>query len=512
MVPDFVSQRQRRKLFLAPRGSFKTACVTSFIIWLLVTYPQIKILLYRAQRDAAQQMLREIKQHLVTNEALIRDYGDLSKDPKTRDKQGEMKTVTKWDETEIIIGTRVVTVGERDPSVGTAGIDVSTTGTHPDIILADDVVVRENCDSVASMRKAKEWMQSCYPLLPPWGTVIVTGTMWSNIDLYAWILEENSKQRDKGEQPAFSEYIRSVYYTDGNGQQQLYFPERLSQEFIDEQQRVISERYFEAWYFNRMVSPRMKPFKREHIIFFEADYHPQPYHAIQLTEEKYHKEEVPLWVAFMVDPALTASASSDSFGMVVIGFDANSNWVVLESREVRELPSEAGDHIIELLQTYQPDMLIIESANADSGMLARIGAYLQGRKDFHTSVIGYSALQDEKKGTRGKAQRIGATEPLFRAGRIWVRKGYNNELIRQFDLYPGLEHDDVIDAFAMGRKAFDLSPRPEKIKAYALDDGLEKPDSWLEHIHALNPQEKPSGMEGVPNGAYTGQSTQRLPA
>jgi hypothetical protein len=507
MVPDFEGRAgKRRKLFLAPRYTYKTSLVIALIIYLLCKYPQIKILIYRAQRDTAQGMLREVKGHLTRNGVILEHFGDMSK--------GSMK----WDENEIVINRRQIGPGDRDPSVGTAGIDVSTTGMHPDIVIADDVVVRENCDSIVEMQNAWEMLQSCEPLLPPkYGTILVTGTLWSNIDMYSQILVKNEKAveaaLDKGlsEEAAagaapYKEYIRTVYVTDEKGQQQLFFPDFLDQEFIDGEEANLEPRFFNSWYFQRMVSPEMKPFKRADIVEFTCEYYANPYQYVKLLDDCFGGEEIPVWCTIEVDPALTGSGGSDAFGIVVTAFDPEGNWLTFESHEMVVLPSVAGDFICDLLLEYEPELLLVESANADADMMARIGQFIYQHK-LRTKVIGYSALQDEKRGERGKRQRINAMEPRVRSGKVWMQKGRNNELKRQLDLYPSIKKDDVIDAWSMGRKAEAMCPPLEAI-ANQGDDGFEKPDNWLESIHALQNPESPKG-ERIKAG-YGGLSSTRL--
>ena len=106
---DESRRTQQKKLYLAPRGSFKTSLVIARIIFLLLKWPQIKLLLYRSTRETSQQMLREVKGHLTYNQVIIDNFGDLS--------QG----TNKWDEDAIVIGTRKIAPGDRDPSVMTIG-------------------------------------------------------------------------------------------------------------------------------------------------------------------------------------------------------------------------------------------------------------------------------------------------------------------------------------------------------------------------------------------------------
>jgi hypothetical protein len=458
---DETRKTQQKKLYLAPRGSWKTSLVIARIIFLLLKYPQIRLLLYRATRETAQQMLREVKGHLMSNTVILEHFGNL------------WEGSPKWDEDAIIISTRQIAPGDRDPSVMTIGVDGQTAGFHPDGVFMDDVVTEQNCDSPQLMDKAWRMMQSVYGLLQPWGWTLVTGTRWSNIDCYQKIIDIN-KACDEAEVPrGFEEYIRTVYITNpATGEQELFFPARLSQEFIDSQRNnpVLEARYFESWYFNRMVDPKAKPFKMGDLHFFDCEYSCFPYRYIKLTGDEFDGEEVEIY------PTMTANTSSCAYGLSVCGFDANKNFMMLESKELIDVPSKADTVIFDLLLTYQPDLLIIESQGGDAALMTRIGAYIE-KQNLKTRVVGYSALQDEVRGKRSKEQRINAMEPFVTQGYMWIRRGFCNELVRQMDLYPSLVRNDVIDSWAMLRHARKFIPDAKEFTRRKKEEGLE-PDPY----------------------------------
>ena len=505
---DYSRRVQQKKLYLAPRGSFKTSLVVARIIFLLLKFPQIKLLLYRATRETSQQMLREVKGQLMANQVILDNFGDLS-----------MGT-PKWDEDAIIIGTRKIEPGDRDPSVMTIGTDGQTAGFHPDGVFMDDVVTEQNCDSPSMMDKAWRIMQSVDGVLQPWGWVLVTGTRWSAIDCYQKIIDINHACDEAGVKRSYEEYIRTVYITNqGTGEQELFFPSRLSQEYIESKRNdpALEARYFESWFFNRMLDPKAKPFKMNDLKWFDCEYYPYPYSYIKLTDEEFAGEELEVFTCMTLDPALTANPSSCAYGLSVCGFDANKNFMMLEGREIIDLPTNADAVIFEMLLTYQPELLYIESAGGDAGLIARIGAYIE-RNKLRTRVIPYSALQDEVRGKRAKHQRINAMGPYVSHGFMYIRRGHCNELVRQMDLYPSLVRDDVIDSWAMLRKAHEkipdqkefakrkneegLEPDPYAITFFDKKLGKERTMGWDEYHGS---EVKPNGHPGTGKGMWTGR-------
>ena len=491
MEPRFHERVQRKKLYQTPRYTFKTSLVEAEICRTILKWPDIAMGVFRANRELAAQITRNVQLYLTTNEVILDLWGDLQAGSK------------KWGEFEFVVNTR--TKVQRDATLYAAGLRVTTTGMHLDRVFMDDLVTRENCDSIKEMQDARVLVQSMNPVLSPWGTALVTGTQWSSIDVYAWIKERNRKAIDKGEEPPFEEYIRTVETVDDSGTVGLFFPSRLSFEFLEQQRRELEARYYYAWYFNQTYEAGMKPFTK--LNFFDGEYNAFPFHHVILTDEAYANEAVPLYVAVTIDPSLTGSnVSSDPIGINVIGFDSRGNWLVLESLELRKLPSDATFDIVDVLMRYEPDMLVVESANADAAMMSRIGQAIRDMQ-MKCSVVSYSALQDEPRGKRGKAQRILALEPLFREGRAFLRRDrWTAPLVRQLDMYPQVEHDDVLDALAMGRKAFALAPAPPE--RVPVDEGLEC-ESWLDRMKARVVQGE-NAQAGVPPGAWTGMGAQKV--
>jgi len=287
MEPDFEKVGQRKLLFLAPRYSYKTSCVIGEICRLILKYPDIALGAFRANRELSTSMIRDAKMHLTTNDVILDTFGDISSGS------------DRWAENEIISNRR--TRPQLSPTLFAASIGTTTTGMHMHAVFADDLVVRENCDSIKEMQDARVLIQSLNPVLGPYGRLVCSGTIWSNIDLYNWILSRNRKAIEKGEPPPFETYIRSAYYLDADGEQKLFFPNVLTAEFLEAERRELEPRYFYSWYYNQAYESGLKPFTNLH--FFDGEYSASPYHHVVLTDDAFAGERVPLAVAILIDPA-----------------------------------------------------------------------------------------------------------------------------------------------------------------------------------------------------------------
>ena len=441
-IPDFESNEQNRTLYLTPRYTYKSSIAIALIVYLVLRFPNISISIYRAAQQHAKDMLAAIQEILTRNPEIISTFGDVSAGSPL------------WTTFKFTVNTRT-RAGIVDPTVQVFGLKSSMTGTHPDFVLMDDIVTDVNCDSPVEMAKAEKLVDSAKPVLPKWGVLLVTGTAWSRLDAYWKIREKNKELREAGRDPDFHEYIRKAWERDETGELTLFFPRDLNEEFLERQRLTILPRWYASWYFQEVTELGMAPFPKDKIKLFEGEYIRAPYHALRLPDRFM---PIPLYVVLVMDPALTAAASSDNFGLNVVGFDPDKEWWVFESDEFRLLPSAATSRIIHLLRKYEPDCFLVETANADVQMMAECTTFIRAN-EMATIIRPYSALQDEVHGQRGKDQRILALEHKFHAGKIRLRRGMCGPLLRELDNYPSLDHDDCLDSLAMVRKMEKMAPR-----------------------------------------------------
>jgi hypothetical protein len=121
--------------------------------------------------------LSEIKTHIERN-------------PKFKELFGNWKYIPGWREQSITIPTR--TKHLKEPSIQTGGIDAPVTGGHYDLIIVDDLMDESNSMTEAQCNKAVTHLKTLYPILEPDGQMIVIGTPWSHMDIYAHIQENES--------------------------------------------------------------------------------------------------------------------------------------------------------------------------------------------------------------------------------------------------------------------------------------------------------------------------------
>ncbi|MGB8265206.1 MAG: hypothetical protein WCE44_02670 [Candidatus Velthaea sp.] len=454
----------RKKIYLAPRYSYKTSLLIAFMIFCIFYYKEhgydIAIDYVRADRSLANDVLFELKMALETNELIIELWGELKRSAKL------------WSESRINLGRR------RDPTISVSGLDFGGAGKHPDIVILDDIVNEKNFQSIKAKRAAKNKIQAYYPIIPPWGAMVDTGTRFAHDDVHGWLLDLNEKARRKqkllldeasalaGDQkkrklaeaenaaPQWEEYIRAVKDASGN----LFFPAVLNDEFLERQQAIIEAKMYAAWYLNRPDVEGMTRFRLEYLQYFTARYSRWPFPVIELVREvngrQYSLVEIPVRVTMTIDPTVTATGTSDWTGITVVATDADDTWWTLVARRYLQVPSEIGQRAVELIRQYVPSVVYIESAQADADMVARIQRAITEEK-IPTLIKSYHPLRDERAGSAGrpsrrkKSARIEALEPRFRNRQIWLHRNTCEALYDQYKNWPDIEHDDVLDALSM---------------------------------------------------------------
>ncbi len=170
-----------RKLIVMPRGTFKTSlAVVAYPIWKIINNPNIRILIDSELWTLSKNSLREIKAHI----------------------KGELfQTVFPgWkleldNQTEMIISAR--TVPKKEPTITSSGIGAGKTGSHFDLIVADDLNSPINSLKPELADQVIDHYRYYTSLLDPGGTLVVIGTRYSELDLIGHILKteiEDGKQ------------------------------------------------------------------------------------------------------------------------------------------------------------------------------------------------------------------------------------------------------------------------------------------------------------------------------
>lgn len=402
---DFITKsKKNKKMINLPRGAFKSSVVTiGYSLWLLINNSNLRILITSETLSQSKVFLQGVKNHIEQNHLFQALYGDLR--PASID--------VSWRSDEITIGTRTK-AGVREASVTASGVGVTKVGMHYDIIIIDDVVSSKNVNTPEQLNKTLEHYRLLLSILDPGGKLIIIGTRYSYSDLYGHIKESESKGYDF--------LIRSAIDKDTN---ELYFPARLTREFLGEQKSTQGSYIFSCQYLNSPVDEDNALFKEKWLQFYD-----NPPRALRHY--------------ILVDPAASLENDADFTGIVVCGIDPHNNIVVIEAMQVKvtiyDLITIIFDKVVEY-NIADEGCLGLETV-AFQKTLKYILIQEMDKRNF------FFAISELKRNTSvSKKMRIRALQPYFENGKVFLKKT-QYDLIDQILRYPRIKKDDIIDALA----------------------------------------------------------------
>lgn len=164
-----------RKLVVEPRGTFKSTLVSvAYPIWSLAKDPNLTMLLDSEVYTNSKNFLREIRQHLTSNDLLRYIWG-----PWTGpiDNEGE-----------IVIAQR--TANRKEASITVGGIETVKVGQHYDKIIGDDYNSPKNSDTPEKCRKVIDHVRYNLSILNPGGEYCFAMTRYAELDIAGWALAE----------------------------------------------------------------------------------------------------------------------------------------------------------------------------------------------------------------------------------------------------------------------------------------------------------------------------------
>lgn len=396
----FLETSGRRKHIELARGHLKSSIVTkAWTIQQVLKNPEIRILLANAVWDNSRKFLRSIQKYVGPGSALEKLFGSFLS--------------PHWNQDECTIRTRTTILDA--PTWATTGIEKEQTSQHYDLIVADDLVARENVGTPEQREKVHLYYKDLFDLLEPGGTIVVIGTRWHQDDLYAKILEEGG----------WDCFIRTAYQPDGSPT----FPEKFSLDHLSSLRAVKGPYEFSAQYLNNPIDESASDFKRAWLKFYEpASAHPA---SLYLT----------------VDPALSLSRDADYSGLVVAGMFADRVIRVVDAIHKRLVPSELVEEIFKLVEKWRLRRIGIETFAFQKTLKYEIQRQQRERGVFFSIDELGRRNSGHGEPLLSKEARIRRLQPYFEQGLVEVRPDMQ-DLLDELLAFPRGRHDDLIDALS----------------------------------------------------------------
>lgn len=416
------------KMVLWPRGSFKS---TVFDIgqcaWLIANDPDIRILVCSETGKQARGF---------TNKTM-----DLISSPRFEEVFGVHKDPKRWSRTNGFVSAQRKAEHKKEPTLLGTGVGEVRTGMHWDIVIMDDVVSQENTKTPEAIETTWAWFGEILAQLDPGCKLLMIGTLHHFSDLYCQI------QKNPEVRKLFEFSIHGWKNPDGS----LFFPGRLTTEFVRRQKAMMPSRQFACFYENQ-------PRTSDQQIFL-----PDYFHVIE-------DHDIPsnCWTYILTDFAFVGGQKgkdqNDRTCFWVVSLDSNRYGYVRDFYVGRWKPSDSVKLVCQLWDRWSQELHMKGITVEDTTHKELLqGLFEEIRRETMTrpKIIPIGGRSQEIKD-----MRIEGIEPRFREGRIYFARHLReqhrkwNAMIDEMTAWPFTSHDDIPDAVS------DLDKQDKKNKWY----------------------------------------------
>lgn len=409
-MSDQFDENRNKLLLLMPRGTFKSSIVTiGFTLQYILNDPNARILIDSETYTKAKDFLVEVKGHLESNQKYRKIFkaihgvfpDESKKNPSVRwtDRAVDLACRTRW---------------TKEPSISCSGIDRSINGMHYDLIIADDLHSEKNTTNKEQIDQVKNHYKLVFSLLDPGKPIIVIGTRWDYQDLYQSILEN--------ERDSFNILVRQAKEKDGT----LFFPERLTEAFLEEQKKRQGTYIHSCQYYNQPVDDDTATFKQSYIRYKKWE----------------QVKDMPMNWFLAIDPS-EEGPYSDYVAMVLAGMDYQQEIYVRKVYRAKMTDAQTINLMFDWYLKYQPRRIAVEIIATQS----RFGkALLLEQKERGI----WLPIKEIKSRESSKEDRIETLAPFYEFGRIHHIETCDQIDDLEYELlhFPKGSHDDMIDALA----------------------------------------------------------------
>lgn len=416
----------KAKLVLWPRGSFKSQLYgVAYCAWRIAKNPNIRIAYASATSRQAEKFVENIKD--IVDSAWYREcFGT---------HRGE-----DWRNGVFTSALRTAT-HLKDPTLQAFGVGETQTGAHWDLGLIDDVVDQKNTATPLGIEKTRTWFGELKAQIDPGSHLLILGTLHHFADLYCWI------QKDDAIRALFDVSVFAWRDPPGDPDDgvegKLFFPNRLTTDFVREQKAFLSKRLFACFYNN-------SPHAGDEQLFLV------PYFRV-VKDELIPKS---VWGYIFTDFAFIDAKKQKEEGsdpdrtcFWVVMLDPNRTAYVLDVHVGRWKLSDSARLLCELWNHY------CEIGREMKGVCIEVGAHEAAIQSAIEEVRRQTFIRPRIIQVRGRSQstkplRIEGIEPRFRRGDIYFAESFRQkpkrwrDMISEMTEYPYSGHDDVPDAIA----------------------------------------------------------------
>ena len=371
---------------------------------------------------------REVRQQIETNEHLVHLC------PSARE--------AKWTDSAFTVRR---SSRDRNQTLITTGVNSGVLSKRADLIICDDIIDEENSRTAGQRQKVRTWFwKTLYPVLEPYGRIVVVGTRWSYADFYGELLGPKTEIYNKYYKNGIWDCIVQQAILD-DGKKIVLWPERWSYNKLEEI-RSNQQAIFACQYQNDPTALMSQKFKWEWFRWYvmEGDIL-----HVRSEEQTYKIDVKDLQVYIGVDPAISQSASADYFALVVVGFDGNNRCYVLDYVYKHLTFNAQIEAIMMKIAQWKPIRVAIETVSYQAALKQEMTRIMNKRRLF-TPIKELNTRKD-------KVTRSARLSGMFESGKVFLQQEKQGELIDTLLQFPKGEHDDLFDGldFAIDASAGD---------------------------------------------------------
>lgn len=204
------SADQRRRLCLVPRDHVKTTLVKAQIAHLAIQ-PAAQNIYFPGVAGVecrcilAGETSKNASRHLSAVENIIEN------NPLFKALWPQVKPGRVWNQNEMTLQR---SKNYSEPFCEALGTDTAIASRHVDWIFCDDLVTFEAWQSASVMERVRLWFTALEPILDETenshARLSVTGTAWSESDVYKMIIDSIAQDEELGLQTEWATYVRGV--------------------------------------------------------------------------------------------------------------------------------------------------------------------------------------------------------------------------------------------------------------------------------------------------------------
>lgn len=394
---------------IEPRGHGKTTRAEAYLLWNALFAKHKNIMVIAASKEAAEEILENIKLEVEENERIYEDFGEVE------------GSVWKSDRIKFKNGV----------NISAKGIDGRLRGsrkgaTRPDLILCDDLLKDEAAESATLREKIyRRFKRAILPMADRDAFLIFTNTILHYDDLPSRLL----KEYEKGDfSDWFAVKFKAIIKTD-KGEKALW-ESYWSLERLYDRKKKIGSIAFATEYLNEPLSEEDMVFRPNWFQYYEPS---------EIANKK-------LDVVMAVDPA-TGKKTGDYSAIVVAGKDKESGIIyVLDAFGDKISDMKLIDKIIEFYLKYNPRIIIFEEVVFQEIYKNQVMREAS-RKGVYLPIKGI-------KPKVSKEMRIQKLSPLVENGLLKFKRN-QKLLIDEMIEFPKGSHDDLPDALAYAIDGFE---------------------------------------------------------